>query len=133
MWKRKDHIKYAVGKGVKVGRNCKFVDNPIWGTEPYLISIGNHVLISGQVAFINHDGSTWLFRESEAYKDTFKFGPITVGDNCFIGYRSTILPNVTIGNDCIIAAGSMVTKDIPSGEVWGRLSKNSTEHNRVSW
>lgn len=114
-----DHIKYAKRLGVSVGEGSRFVDNPEWGTEPYLITIGKHVLISGQVAFINHDGSTWLFRESGPYKDTYKFGPITIGDNCFIGFRSIILPNVNIGNDCIIAAGSIVNKDVPSGEVWG--------------
>ena len=100
LYKRQDHIKYAREKGVVVGENCKFVDNPVWGTEPYLITIGDHVLISGQVSFINHDGSTWCFREKGPYKDTFKFGPITIGNNCFIGYKSTILPNVKIGDNC---------------------------------
>lgn len=40
-------------------------------------------------------------------------------DNCFIGLRSIILPNVTIGSNSIIAAGSVVSKSVPSGEVWG--------------
>lgn len=118
-YRRQDYIKYARSLGVKVGNNCRFVDNPVWGSEPYLISLGNHVLISGRVTFINHDGATWVFREEGPYKDTYKFGPIKVGDNCFIGFGCTILPNVTIGDNCIIAAGSMVTKKIPSGEVWG--------------
>ncbi|MEE1127384.1 MAG: acyltransferase [Acutalibacteraceae bacterium] len=42
-----------------------------------------------------------------------------MGNNCFIGARSTIMPGVTIGNSCIVASGSVVTKDIPNGEVWG--------------
>ncbi len=119
LYKRQDHIRYARSRGVQVGENCRFVDNPGWGSEPWLITIGNHVLISGQVVFLNHDGATWLFRESGPYKDTYKFGPITVGNNCFIGYRTMIMPNVHIGNDSIIAAGSIVTKDVPCGEVWG--------------
>lgn len=119
LYHRADHIQYAKRKGVQVGESCRFVDNPSWGSEPYLISIGSHVLISGNVTFINHDGATWLFREEGPYKDTYKFGPITVGNNCFIGYGATILLNVHIGDNCIIAAGSMVTKDVPSGEVWG--------------
>ena len=48
-----------------------------------------------------------------------KFGKIIIGSNCFIGARSIILPNVTIGDKSIIAAGSVVTKCVPSGEVWG--------------
>lgn len=118
-YKRLDHIKYAKGLGVKVGDNCRFVDNPSWGSEPWLISIGNHVLISGQVCFVTHDGATFLFREEDKYKDTHKFGKIVVEDNCFIGLRSIILPNVKIGSNSIIAAGSVVNKSVPSGEVWG--------------
>ena len=118
-YKRQNHVQYAVQLGVKVGKNCRFVDNPCWGSEPYLISIGDHVLISSQVAFLTHDGATWCFREEGKYKDTYKFGTIRVGNNCFIGFRSIILPNVDIGDNSIIAAGSIVTKSVPSGEVWG--------------
>ena len=119
LYKRQDHIKYARSLGVSVGENSRFVDNPSWGSEPYLITIGKHVLISGRVTFLNHDGATWCFREEGPYKDTYKFGPIVVGDNCFIGFGATILPNVKIGDNSIIAAGSMVTKNVPAGEVWG--------------
>ena len=121
LYKRQDHIKYARSLGVKVGEASRFVDNPTWGSEPYLISIGDHVLISGKVTILNHDGATWVFREKGPYKDTYKFGPIKIGNNCFIGFGATILPNVTIGDDCIIAAGSMVTKSVPAGEVWGGI------------
>lgn len=117
--KRQDHISYAKSLGVKIGQKCRFVDNPDWGTEPWLISIGNHVLISGQVCFVCHDGSTFLFREEGEYKDTFKFGPISIGNNCFIGTKTILLPNVSVGDNCIVGAGSVVTKNIPSGEVWG--------------
>jgi len=119
LYKRQDHIKYAKSLGVRVGENSRFVDNPSWGSEPYLITIGKHVLISSRVTFLNHDGATWVFREEGPYKDTYKFGPIVVGDNCFIGFGATILPNVKIGDNSIIAAGSMVTKSVPAGEVWG--------------
>lgn len=119
VYKKEDPIKYAKSLGVKVGENCRFVDNPQWGSEPYLISVGDHVLISSNVTFMTHDGATWLFREEGPYKDTYKFGPIKIGNNCFIGLRAIILPNVTIGDNCIIATGSVVTKNVPSGEVWG--------------
>ena len=68
LYKRQNHIKYAKSLGVKVGEDSRFVDNPIWGSEPYLISIGDHVLISGKVTFLNHDGATWVFREKGPYK-----------------------------------------------------------------
>lgn len=116
---RRKPIEYAKKIGVRVGENTRFTDNPSFGSEPYLISIGNHCLISSQVAFITHDGATWVFREEGKYKDTYKFGKITVGNNCFIGFRSTILPGVEIGDNSIIAAGSIVNKSVPPGEVWG--------------
>lgn len=48
-----------------------------------------------------------------------KFGRIEIGENCFIGANSTIMPNVRIDNNSVVAACSCVTKDIPGGEVWG--------------
>ena len=42
--------------GIKIGENCEIYDNISWGSEPYMISIGNHVRISNGVRFITHDG-----------------------------------------------------------------------------
>lgn len=117
---RKNHIEYARKLGVRVGDNCKFVDNPRWGSEPYLITIGNHCLLSSEITFVNHDGATWVFRDSEGkYSNLYKFGRIIIHDNCFIGTRAIILSGVTIGSNSVVAARSVVTKSIPSGEVWG--------------
>lgn len=112
-------ISYAKKIGVQIGDNCKLNGSPEWGSEPYLVKIGNHTEISYGCAFITHDGSTWVFREKEQYKGVLRFGGIKIGNNCFIGARTTILPNVTIGNNVIIGACSLVTKSVPSGEVWG--------------
>ena len=48
-----------------------------------------------------------------------KVGSIILKDNCFIGAESIILPNITVGENAIVAAGSVVTKSIPCNEVWG--------------
>ena len=88
-----------------------------FGTEPWLITIGDHVLVSGNVTFLTHDGSTWVFRELPEYRHVVKYGAITIGNNCFIGNGSTILSGVSVGDNCIIGAGSMVTKDVPSDTV----------------
>ena len=92
---------------------------PNWGSEPYLIELGNRTEISFEVAFVTHDGATWVFRNQDKYKEVIKFGKIKIGNDSFVGARSTILPGVEIGDFCIVAAGSVVTKDIPAGEVWG--------------
>ena len=114
----KNPVKYARELGVNISDDCRIIDWPNWGSEPYLISIGEHVTISYGCCFINHDGGTWVFREKDKYKDVIKFGKIEIGDNCFIGANCTILPNVKIGNDCVVGACSLVNKSIPSGEVW---------------
>ena len=44
---------------------------------------------------------------------------LSIKDNVYIGANATINYGVTIGNNCIIAAGAMVTKNVPDGEVWG--------------
>lgn len=116
---RKDPVKFAKKIGVTVGNNCRFIGPQKWGSEPFLITIGDNTLISFECAFVTHDGSTWVFREQEKYKKVKRFGRITIGNNCFIGCRSTILPGVTIGDNAIIGAGSLVTKSVPEGEVWG--------------
>lgn len=47
------------------------------------------------------------------------YATVVIGDYVFIGMNSLIVNTVTIGNHAVIAAGSVVTKDIPSGELWG--------------
>ena len=117
--KKTEPIKYARKIGVAIGKNCKLNGSPDWGSEPWLISIGDYSEVSFDCAFITHDGAVGVIRHEDKYKNVIKFGRISIGENVFIGARSTILPGVTIGNRSIIAAGSIVSKSIPSGEVWG--------------
>ena len=111
-------IEEAKRKGLRVGKNVSFIDTPNFGSEPYLISIGDNTTISFDVAFVNHDGGTRVVRKlPNQNKETVLYGKIEIGSNSFIGCRSTILPNVKIGDNCIIGAGSVVTRDIPSNSV----------------
>jgi acetyltransferase-like isoleucine patch superfamily enzyme len=92
---------------------------PDFGSEPFLISIGKHVTIAARVAFITHDGGTWVFRDQAKYREVIKYGRIVIHDNCFIGYGSTIMPGVSIGRNAVVAAHSVVTKDVPPDTVVG--------------
>ena len=105
-------IGYARSLGVQIGRDVRLVgiSGGTFGSEPYLISIGDHVTIPGGVQFITHDGGVWVFREREPDIDVF--GAITIGNNVFIGFGAILTPNVRIGNDVVVGAGSVVTKDI---------------------
>lgn len=107
-------VRYARLIGVRVGSNCKLI-HPNFGTEPYLIEIGDHVELTNNVTFVTHDGGVWVFRDE--YPEIDIFGPIVIKDNVFVGLGSIILPNVTIGNNCVIGAGSVVTTSIPDNSV----------------
>lgn len=85
------------------------------------ITIGRNVMIGGGVTIVDSDFHSmnpldWFTGGDE--KNMIS-APVIIEDNVFIGMNSIILKGVTIGNDSVIAAGSVVTKDIPSGEVWG--------------
>lgn len=113
IYKRYRPIKYARKIGVRVGKNCRLI-NVSYSTEPYLITLGNHVSAT-KVHFETHDGGVWVFREEHPEIDVVK--PITVGNNVFIGYGTIIMPGVTIGDNVVIGAQAVVTKDIPSNVV----------------
>lgn len=74
------------------------------------ITIGNHCFIGPNCGMYTAVHATVA---EERNKGLEKALPITIGDNCWLGGDVTILPGVTIGNDTIIGAGSVVTKDIP--------------------
>ena len=116
---RNNRSEYARKLGVRVGERCKIHNNPreCFGSEPWLVSIGNHVLVATGVKFITHDGGTFLFIDE--YPKTNVLGPIYVRDNVYIGMNAMILPNVTIEDNVIVAAGAVVTKDLESGWVYG--------------
>ncbi|MFY0761452.1 acyltransferase [Metabacillus dongyingensis] len=105
--------------GVEVGDNCRFFCTN-FSSEPYLIKIGNHVTITAGVKFITHDGGIWVLRglkEKNRYSNII--GKITIGNNVFIGVDAIILPGVEIGDNSIIAAGSIVTKSFPPNSIIG--------------
>lgn len=115
-------VAYAKYLGVRIGSGCQILCDPdiAFGTEPWLIKLGNHVDVTGQVLFLTHEGGIWCARGiDEKYKELDCISPITVGDNVMIGSGSIIMPGVKIGNNVIIAAQAVVTKDIPDGFVVG--------------
>jgi acetyltransferase-like isoleucine patch superfamily enzyme len=112
--RRIDPISYARSIGVKVGQNCRLIDVD-FGSEPWLIVLGDHVSAS-DVSFVTHDGGVWIFRDE--FPDIDVLAPIRIGNNVFIGSRTLILPGVTVGNDVVIGAGSVVTRNLPAGQVY---------------
>lgn len=96
--------------GGSVGENVDIIASSIDMGEPYLISIGNNVTITG-VKILTHDAS---LKKTIGYSKT---GKVHIGNDVFIGWGSIILPNTTIGNKVVIGAGTVVAKDIPDNSV----------------
>ena len=94
-----------------------------FGTEPYLISIHDNAVCASGVRFINHDVSVHRVAYYLGLKrtDIDKVGSIELFENSFVGAYSILMPNCSIGKNSIVAVGSIVTKRIPDGEVWGGI------------
>jgi acetyltransferase-like isoleucine patch superfamily enzyme len=114
-------------QGVRIGEGC-VIYTESFSTEPYLVTLGNRVGLSGGTKFMTHDGSVWLLRRERPALQSF--GTITVGDDTCIAENCLILPNTSIGSGCIIGAGAVVRGTIPDnslvvgnpGKVVGRAS-----------
>lgn len=108
--------KYAQYCGVSIGEKCFIADKNHWPQEAYLIKIGNDCAITEGVKFHTHGGGRII---RNIHSDFDYFGKIKIGNHVYIGSRSMIMPGVTIEDNVLIAAGSIVTKSIPSGYVVG--------------
>ena len=106
---------YASAFGVKIGKNVRITGRPIFGSEPYLIEIGDDVTITNAVVFHTHDGGVAVLRKDRPGINVF--GKIRIGNNVFVGSNSIILPNVTIGDNVVIGSGSVVSRSIPSNSL----------------
>lgn len=92
-----------------------------------LITVGDRLVVSSKVVFLTHDYSytTGLIALDEKPEtDIGILGPITVGNNVFIGMNSILLPGTTVGDNVIIGAGSVVRGKIPGNVV---ISGNPAE------
>ncbi|MBP9818196.1 acyltransferase [Candidatus Shapirobacteria bacterium] len=98
----------TIGNDSAIGNRC-FLD----GRAP--LTIGNHSSLASEVMIYNDEHNI----NSNKYENSF--GSVTIGDYVFVGPRSIILPNVKIGNGAVVAAGAVVTKNIPDFEVWGGI------------
>lgn len=104
-----------------IGKNS-YICTDKFGAEPRWIYIEDNVTVATGVRFVNHDASCWnAYRNAnlKEIKQAEKVGSIILKKNCFIGAESILLPNIIVGENAIVAAGAVVTKSVPSNEVWG--------------
>lgn len=108
-------LKYAQKIGVNMKGKVYLTGEVLWGTEPWIITLGDNVHISDGVRFLTHDGGARLFRERVPDLEVTK--PIKIGNNVFIGNCAILLPGVSVGNNVVVGAGSVITHDIPDNTV----------------
>lgn len=114
-YQRATYIKKNMG--IEMGDSCQVFGNVGFGSEPYLIKIGDKVKITAGTQFITHDGGMEVLRNLDLLPEADYFGRIVIGNNVFIGNKCIIMPGVTIGDNVVVGAGSIVTRDIPSNSV----------------
>jgi acetyltransferase-like isoleucine patch superfamily enzyme len=103
-----------IGEGVTL--NCKI---SAFGTEPYLVKIGDECLFAADVRFITHDGGVDILNKNMYFGDKKmdKIAPVIIGNRVYIGTGAYIMPGVTIGDNVVIGAGAIVVHDIPNNSV----------------
>ena len=103
-----------------IGQNVTIMDRniPLYAK---LIRIHNNVRVASHVTFATHDITHFVLNKMEGRKNEYQetIGCIEIMDNCFIGTNSTIIGGVRIGPNAIVAAGSVVTKDVLPNSVVG--------------
>lgn len=98
--------------GVHVGDRC-FIGSDVMfdGMHPEFVTIGTHTKITSGTKILTH-----FFNPED---EGMYLGKVSIGDEVFIGMNTLIVNPVEIGEGAVLAAGSVVTKDIPAWEIWG--------------
>jgi acetyltransferase-like isoleucine patch superfamily enzyme len=103
------------GKFYSIGRGCSILPSTVF-TDPWFTRIGNNVHFA-TAAVIGHDGSIAMLERAHPGITLDAVGKIEIRDNVFIGHGAIVLPGVTIGPNAIVAAGAVVSRDVPEGAV----------------
>jgi maltose O-acetyltransferase len=111
--------RYPTGAGVQLG--CRFLNGRKISLGPrtvinfgclldgriYPVTTGSDVSIGPEASILT------LGHEPQSPDFADRGGPVTIGDRAWIGYRAMVLPGVTIGEGAVVAAGAVVTRDVP--------------------
>lgn len=122
------HVSMFIGKNTRIRRNCylsathgkvkigsfSLLAHNCWVGGHGETEIGENTLIGPGVVIVssNHNLGTTHFPAMDAPEIA---GKIRIGSNSWIGANSTVVPGVTIGSSCLVAGGSVVTRDVPDG------------------
>lgn len=107
------------GAGILIGDGVGISSSCIWALER--IEIGSHANIGADCIIMDHDAHSLEAshrRDSREDRSHIATAPVLIGNDVLLGARCIVLKGVTIGDGSIVGAGSVVTRDIPAGEIW---------------
>lgn len=101
------HCRFLHGPGVQLGERCVINHGCLLDGRRFPIGVGSDVSIGPEAAILTlgHDPCSADFAD--------RGGPVTIGDYVWIGFRAIVLPGVTIGEGAVVAAGAVVSRDVP--------------------
>lgn len=108
---RERKLREKLYRELDIGEGTRVTLSNLDGMFPHLIHIGKNCIFAPQSMVLTHDASYFLFTGE------YRVEPVTIGDNCFMGYGAIIMPGTKIGDNVVIGAGSIVTKDVLSDSV----------------
>ena len=101
-------------RGVRIGKRVQIVQGCfLEESRPWLITIEDDVQISAGATIVTHD-STYNRADDRI---PYRYAPVVLKRRCIVGPRSVILPGVTVGEGSLVAAGAIVTRDVPAGTI----------------
>lgn len=113
------------GPNIWIGDRC-FIGRGVEFNVRRQIKVGNDCLIAAGCRFIDHDhgiSAETLIREQDD-----NASPIAIADNVWLGVNVVVLKGVSIGTGAVVGAGAVVTKSIPSGQIWGGVPAKPLTH-----
>lgn len=131
-WKERGEYWAKTGKDVSIYNTTTIIGDVTIGAHTWIgpycsldgsasLSIGEYCSISTGVQIVTHDT---VLRALSGGQNERQIAPIEVGNCCFIGSHAVISKGVSIGDHCLIAAGAVVTRDIPSYSIAAGVPAN---------
>ncbi len=109
-----------IGSDCYIGRNCMIgVYAPL--------NLGSYVMVA-PYCYITTANHSFDKRDIPMLKQSMRAAPVVIEDDVWIGTRVVVLPGVTVGKGAVVAAGSVVNRDIPAYEIWGGTPARFLKH-----
>ena len=111
------HTTFAKGMDIKIGHNVQFGE---YCNIAANVTFGNNILMAGRVCFVGKNDHQFQTPGELIWNSTRgNNGTTIIEDDVWIGHNVTIVGGLTIGKGSIIAAGAVITQDVPPCEIWG--------------